>query len=100
MRLHSQSAPDSEARTTNDNLFDSYLTLSEAAKRLPGRPAPATLWRWSREGLNGIQLRTIRIGRKIHTRRDWLENFFLAVDPRDREAWQASQADTQAGGAR
>lgn len=57
-----------------------YLTLSRAARQLPGRPAAGTLWRWCRRGLTSrdgrrVYLQHIRIGARIYTRLDWVEEF-------------------------
>ncbi|NOG54187.1 MAG: DUF1580 domain-containing protein [Planctomycetes bacterium] len=77
----------------NQTSFDSYLTLGEASRLLPGRPTPTSLWRWSRKGLSGVKLRTIRISRKIYTTQDWLNEFFEAVDRADRKRWESEQRD-------
>ncbi len=57
-----------------------YLTLAEAAKVAPGRPALNCIWRWCREGVKSrsgeqIRLRHIRVGSRIYTTRDWIEAF-------------------------
>lgn len=46
------------------------LTISEAARRLPGRPHRSTLWRWARKGIETptrerVFLRTLRLGRRV-----------------------------------
>ncbi len=53
------------------NLIDrtDLLSLSEAARRLPGRPHRCTLWRWHRHGIETpagrVRLHIIRLGRKV-----------------------------------
>lgn len=47
-----------------------YITLSEAAKRLPGKPDPSTLFRWSRSGVlaadgQRVRLPLLRVGRRL-----------------------------------
>ncbi|MEX1015934.1 MAG: hypothetical protein WDZ31_04230 [Phycisphaeraceae bacterium] len=47
---------------------DDLLTLTQAAKRLPGRPHRSTLWRWAQKGIelpNGSRayLQVRRLGR-------------------------------------
>jgi len=58
-----------------------YLTLAEAAQLLPRPPVSATLWRWCVKGFyiryvdKIIRLRHVRIGRKMFTTEEWLEQF-------------------------
>lgn len=58
------------------------ITLSEAAKLLPGRPAASTLWRWSR-GLRGVRLATVLIGGKRYTNRSAIQKFSAALTAAD-----------------
>ena len=50
-----------------DVLNDELISLSEAARRLPNQPSPATFWRWHRRGVNGVRLEIVRIGGRIYT---------------------------------
>lgn len=43
------------------------LTLAEACRRLPTRPAPATMWRWRVRGVNGVRLACVRVGSRWYT---------------------------------
>jgi len=60
------------------------LTLTEAAKILPGRiPSKRictnTLWRWCMKGLNnGIRLKSVLVGGQRLTTRRWLQEFIEA----------------------
>lgn len=56
------------------------LTLNDAAKLLPRRPAFSTVWRWCTVGVAGVRLQTIHIGRQRFTSREALREFFAAVD--------------------
>jgi len=56
------------------------ITLTEAAKVMPGRPSTNCLWRWCRRGVlsrggERIRLEHRRIGGKIFTAPDWLDEF-------------------------
>lgn len=56
------------------------ITLTEAAKITPGRPSTNCLWRWCRRGVlsrggKRVRLEHRRIGGKIFTAPDWLEDF-------------------------
>ena len=53
----------------------SVLTLAQAAKLMPHRPTPATLWRWSAKGLNGVKLQTFKVGRSRCTTPAMLATF-------------------------
>lgn len=59
---------------------DAYLTLSEAAHTLPGRPHTSTLWRWARRGVMArtgerVWLDHARFGGRVFTTRVWLQEF-------------------------
>ncbi|MFH1418783.1 MAG: hypothetical protein ABII12_10935 [Planctomycetota bacterium] len=65
-----------------------YITLTQAAKATPGHVSSASVWRWARKGLrarNGeiIRLRHIRIGGRVYTKREWLEQFHEYVAEAD-----------------
>ncbi len=56
------------------------ITLTEATKITPGRPSTNCLWRWCRRGVlsrggERVRLEHQRIGGKIFTAPDWLEEF-------------------------
>ena len=48
-----------------DLINDEFMTLSDAGRRLPGRPHASTVWRWCRVGVRGVRLRYRRLGRRI-----------------------------------
>ena len=51
-----------------------YITMSEAAQMLPHPPCKATMYRWSKYGIDGTILKTYKIGRqRVTTVRDMLE---------------------------
>jgi hypothetical protein len=57
-----------------------FLTLSQASKLAPGRPSTNCLWRWCRHGVRSrsgerVKLRHVRMGGKIFTSVEWLEEF-------------------------
>ena len=57
-------------------LYDeTLLSLDDAGKALPNRPAKTTIWRWCRKGIRGIRLEYRRVGRRIFTSREALERF-------------------------
>jgi len=60
-----------------------YLTLSQAAKRLPRtngrRIHSSTLWRWCRKGCKGVRLPYFRVGRSIMVTEDGLNRFFTEL---------------------
>ena len=69
---------------------NNYLSLSEAAKRSPGRPHAATVWRWARRGVKArsgerIRLEHVRVGGRIFIPADALDRFFKAVSDADAE---------------
>lgn len=56
-------------------LTEDALTLPQAARELPGKPNPSTLWRWTVRGIGGQKLETIKIGSKVFTTRQALSRF-------------------------
>lgn len=65
--------------------LECLIPLTEAAKRLPGRPALSTVWRWATKGQNGIRLETRRYGRKWFTSAEALDDFARALAARSIE---------------
>lgn len=60
-------------------MTDTLMSLSEAARTLPHRPTPSTLWRWCRKGIKGIHLEYLRLGGRIFVEPEALRRFGLAV---------------------
>jgi hypothetical protein len=60
-------------------LSESLLTLSAAARELPGPSGRglhvSTLWRWAQRGVKGTRLETVMIGGIRYTSREALERF-------------------------
>lgn len=75
---------------------EAKLTLTQAAKRSPGRPHASTVWRWCRAGLNGVRLEYVRFGRRIFTSAEALERFVEALAKTDERS--ADSDGKQAGG--
>ena len=46
----------------NCSIPEPLLTLGEATKRFPQRPARVTLWRWLSVGVGGVRLRSVVCG--------------------------------------
>jgi len=55
------------------------LTLTEAAKTLPGRVALSTIWRWMQRGVRGVRLQTVLVGGLRYTSREALQRFVEAT---------------------
>lgn len=84
----------------NDTTQLEYLTLAEAAKTLPVPRCHMTVWRWSRQGVYGVRLRTAQIGRTIVTTRQWLDEFARTLDAarrRSRRPRHRTMAEPQQG---
>ena len=90
--------------------MNEYLTLTEAAKLVPGRKpgkgvSEGTVWRWCMRGIrNGIRLRSAMVGGHRCTTRQWLREFIEALnqsqsgttDPQPRTPGQRRRASEQA----
>lgn len=72
-----------------------YISLHEAATRLPVPVAKSTLWRWCTKGFyipaakHIVRMQHVNIGRKMFTTEQWVEQFIddlTAVKALQREA--------------
>lgn len=61
------------------NETDSFLSFSQAARSLPGKPAPSTIWRWARHGCHGVKLSTVMVGGRRYVTRQALDTFIAAT---------------------
>lgn len=76
--------------------FEDLLTLSQAAKLAPGRPSSNCLWRWCRRGVlsragDRVYLQHIRVGGKVYTRAQWLEDFGRTLAEADVEYFRLKE---------
>lgn len=55
------------------------LTLSQAARALPKKIAPSTLWRWYRKGVRGVVLETVVVGGARYTSAEAIQRFATAL---------------------
>jgi hypothetical protein len=63
----------------NGDTSSDYLSLSQAARELPGRPHISTLHRWRQRGVSGVKLQTCVVGGRRYTTREWLLEFQVAT---------------------
>lgn len=76
-----------------DHETEDLLSMTAAAKLLPGRPNVATLWRWRTSGCRGHKLETFLFGGRRYTSREAISRFLFAINgeptrsetPRQRE---------------
>lgn len=57
------------------------LSLAQAARLLPSRPSPTTMWRWCTRGIRGVRLRSVKIGRSRMTSEEALQEFVSNLNP-------------------
>lgn len=62
-----------------DPLNETLISLTEAARRLPGRPNITTVWRWRNRGVRGVRLETILSGGRRFTSVEAIARFHRAV---------------------
>ena len=58
---------------------EEILSLSHAARSLPGHPHVSTIHRWRLRGVQGVKLETFRIGGRRFTTLEALERFSARV---------------------
>jgi len=56
-------------------LAEDVLSMSQAAREIPGRPHVSTVWRWANRGIKGERLATVSIGGRIFTSRQAVTRF-------------------------
>ena len=87
-----------------DHEHEHLLSMTAAAKTLPGKPDVATLWRWRTAGCRGVKLETMLYGGRRYTSSEAIRRFLNAINgepvrnetPRQREA-AIQRGDTAAG---
>jgi len=62
------------------SLQDNLIPLGKAARLLPFKPNPTTLWRWRTRGVRGHKLETVNIGGRVYTSLDALNEFVAAIN--------------------
>lgn len=75
---------------------ETLVTLSEAAALLPDRPHVSTLHRWRMNGIHGVRLESVQIGRKRYTSQEALARFVAATTAAaDGDGFQAELGHSQ-----
>lgn len=72
---------DSPAEIQINIQSETLLTLSDALRRLPTKPSPATAWRWKNKGVNGVKLPAIRCGGRWITSVEAMAEFVRRQTP-------------------
>jgi hypothetical protein len=67
------------AALEHDLKTETLLTITQATKHLPTRPAVVTVWRWINRGCRGIRLESIAIGGRRYTSVEALNRFCAAT---------------------
>ena len=62
-----------------DTSIESLITVTLAAKQIPGRPHVATVWRWILHGLNGIRLESVKVGGRRFTSEEAIQRFIAQM---------------------
>lgn len=104
--MHRESPPSGAAGATDARSDGAdageLLTLSEAARRVPGRPSTNCIWRWCRRGVlarggGRVRLEHRRIGGKIFTAPGWLDEFGRKLADADASYFAARERETASG---
>jgi len=66
-----------------------YMTLTQAAKLIPGRPHLSTVHRWGQHGVKGVKLETLRAGSRVFTTREAVETFLAELNTTDDDRLKA-----------
>ena len=68
-----------------DPLAPDLCLLSELLNRLPKRPSPTVVCRWTNKGTKGTHLATIKIAGCLHTTETEFRRFILAIQDKKPE---------------
>ena len=60
-------------------LNEDLISLSQAARELPGRPHLSTIWRWTTRGVRGVVLETLVVAGRRFTSHEALQRFVAAT---------------------
>ena len=63
-----------------DHETEHLLSMTQAAKTLPGKPDVATLWRWRTAGCRGVKLETMLYGGRRYTSSEAIRRFLNAIN--------------------
>lgn len=58
---------------------ETIITVTQAARKCPSRPHVSTVWRWILNGLNGVQLESVKIGGRRFTTFEAVQRFIEAT---------------------
>lgn len=77
-----------ESQGWADSQSDELISLSKAAKLIPGRPSASAIWRWARRGIlarsgERLRLEHIRLGTRVYTTEAWVRDFGRRVAEAD-----------------
>ena len=77
---------------------EQHITLTQAAKIAPGRPSTNCMWRWCRRGViarsgQRIKLEPIRIGGKLFTTPQWVNEFGRRLADADAQYFDDAESE-------
>lgn len=81
-----------------DPLAEDLCLLSDLLNRLPKRPSPTVVWRWTNKGTRGTRLRTLKICGHNHTTETEFRRFIAAIqdpEPPDSESVDHNAVEEQ-----
>ena len=64
---------------------DKHITISEAAKLIPGRPNVSTVHRWANKGVRGVLLESVRAGGRRYTTPGYVAQFLSKLNKSEDE---------------
>lgn len=76
-------APSLEAKSVIDISTETLLTLQQARSKFPHRPDLSTVYRFCLHGCRGVSLRYMRVGRRVITSVEALNEFTRALTELD-----------------
>ena len=71
------------------NAPEEYLSMTEAAKLIPGRPSVSTVHRWAGRGVDGVVLASIRAGGRRYTSMSAIDEFLSQLNTSEQQVLKA-----------
>ncbi len=81
--------------TTIDPLAPDLCLLSDLLNRLPKRPSPTVVWRWTNKGTKGTRLETIKIAGCQFTTETEFRRFIAAIQNKPKPNNSSDQPEVE-----
>lgn len=57
---------------------EEFISFSKVSTLIPGRPSLSSVHRWATRGINGVRLKSVRVGGRLFSTNAWTQEFLDA----------------------